>query len=504
MLPRKLLYVSLAIAWLTPHVQASEQRPNILFIVADDLGWADTNPYGSTFHETPNINRLAQRGMRFQNFHSSSPVCSPARASLLTGLYAERLGMIQPACHIQRVSLKASLPTAASPQQKVIAPRGTTRLDTRFPNYAKVLGAHGYLTAHYGKWHLGAAPYSPREHGFDVDVPNSPSHGPKGSYFGPQKYSESFSLQAGEHLEDRMADEAIRFIHQHKDRPFLLNYWAFSVHSPWFAKEALLQKYRAKAQTLPADAAQRNPIYAGMVETFDTNVGRLLDALEAAGIADNTIVILTSDNGGTVHSGYKAAAYWGNGTKEEILYTPITSNAPLKGSKGTIYDGGTACPLFVVWPGVVSPGSYSDGFFSGVDIFPTVVEMAGIAMPKDIQIDGVSQVPLLQKGLSQRDTLHGFWPNYLNKDWNKSIPAAWIRVGAYKLTRFFHDGPHGAHRHTLHNVIRDVGESNDLAAQFPEKVQTLAQKLDQHFDHTQATIPVLNPSYNAHAKASGE
>ena len=158
MLPRKLLYVSLAIAWLTPHVQASEQRPNILFIVADDLGWADTNPYGSTFHETPNINRLAQRGMRFQNFHSSSPVCSPARASLLTGLYAERLGMIQPACHIQRVSLKASLPTAASPQQKVIAPRGTTRLDTRFPNYAKVLGAHGYLTAHYGKWHLGAAP----------------------------------------------------------------------------------------------------------------------------------------------------------------------------------------------------------------------------------------------------------------------------------------------------------------------------------------------------------
>ena len=473
---------------------AEERPPNILFIVADDLGWADTNPYGSTFHETPNISRLAKDGMMLKNFHSTSPVCSPARASLMTGLYAERLGMIQPACHIPTISLEATLPERGWPHKKVIAPRGTTRLDTVFPTYAKVLRDNGYLTAHYGKWHLGAEPYSPLEHGFDVDVPHTKSHGPKGTYFGPKKYSETFTLKKEEHLEDRMADEAVKFIHANKDRPFLLNYWAFSVHSPYFAKEELLEKYRAKAKGFPADAAQRNPIYAGMVETFDSNVGRLLDALEAAGIADNTIVVLTSDNGGTVRSGYKEDAYWGNGTKEEILDTPITSNAPLKGSKGTIYDGGTACPFFVVWPGTVEPGSRSTGYFSGADIFPTFVEMAGIEMPDTVEIDGVSQVALLKGGESARDTVYGYWPNYIEK--NGSIPAAWIRRGDYKLTRFFCDGPNSEHRYTLHNLANDIGEANDLAARYPEKVQAMAQLMDQHFADVGAVTPVINPSYD--------
>ena len=206
--------------------------------------------------------------MMLKNFHSTSPVCSPARASLMTGLYAERLGMIQPACHIPTINLEAFLPEQGWPHKKVIAPRGTTRLDTAFPTYAKVLRDNGYLTAHYGKWHLGEEPYSPLEHGFDIDVPHTKSHGPIGTYFGPQKYGDTFTLKKEEHLEDRMADEAIKFIHANKDRPFLLNYWAFSVHSPYFAKEELLEKYRAKAKRFPADAHQRNPIYAGMVENF--------------------------------------------------------------------------------------------------------------------------------------------------------------------------------------------------------------------------------------------
>ncbi|MGB0259683.1 MAG: sulfatase-like hydrolase/transferase, partial [Coraliomargarita sp.] len=315
MLQIKYIMFCVLLGGVTLNALAGERPPNILFIVADDLGWADTNSYGSTFHETPNISRLERDGMMLKNFHSTSPVCSPARASLMTGLYAERLGMIQPACHIERIDLQASLPPVGWPHKKVIAPRGTTRLDTVFPTYAKVLRDNGYLTAHYGKWHLGEAPYSPLEHGFKIDVPHTKSHGPKGSYFGPKQYGDSFTLKPGEHLEDRMADEAVKFIHENKDRPFLLNYWAFSVHSPYFAKEELLEKYRAKAKRFPADAPQRNPIYAGMVETFDTNVGRLLDALEEAGIADNTIIVLTSDNGGTVRSGYKEEAYWGNGTK---------------------------------------------------------------------------------------------------------------------------------------------------------------------------------------------
>lgn len=476
---------------------AASRPPNILFIVADDLGWSDTNPYGSTFYETPNISRLARDGMMLKNFHTTSPVCSPARASLMTGLYAERLGMIQPACHIEKISLKASLPDSGWPHKKVIAPRGTTRLDTVFPTYAKVLRDQGYLTAHFGKWHLGAEPYSPLEHGFDIDVPHTAAHGPKGTYFGPKQYSDTFTLKKGEHLEDRMAEEAVKFIHKYKDRPFLLNYWSFSVHSPYFAKEELLKKYRAKAKQLPPGALQRNSIYAGMVETFDTNVGRLLNALEEAGIADNTIVVLTSDNGGTVRSGYTRKAYWGNGTPEEILDIPITSNAPLKGSKGTIYDGGTAVPFFAVWPGVIRPGSKSVGYFSGADIFPTFVEMAGLKMPAGVEVDGVSQVAMLKGGASARDTLHGFWPNYIAK--NGSIPAAWIRRGDFKLTRFFHDGPDGAHRHLLHNLAADIGEANDLSARYPKKVQELSDALDQHFADVNAVIPVINPSYDPSA-----
>jgi len=489
------LIVGCLIALLAAHVCVAEERPpNIVFILADDLGWADTNPYGSWFHETPNISRLAERGMMLKNFHSTNPTCSPARASLMTGLYAERLGMIHPAGHSEKVFLTPHMPKRQWPHKKVIAPRSTTRLATVFPTYAKVLQANGYLTAHYGKWHLGAEPYSPLEHGFEVDVPHSESHGPKGTYFGPTKYSDTFKLKAGEHLEDRMGQEAVKFIHENKDRPFLLNYWAFSVHSPYFAKPELLEKYRRKAKGFPADAPQRNPIYAGMVETFDTNVGLLLDAIEEAGIADNTIIVLSSDNGGTVRSGYTRQAYWGNGTPEEILDTPITSNAPLKASKGTIYDGGTGVPCFVVWPGNVRPGSRSIGYFSGADIFPTFVEMAGLEMPEAIEIDGVSQVELLKGGESARDTLNGFWPNYVEK--NGSIPAAWIRRGDYKLTRFFFDGPKGEHRYTLHNLAEDIGEANDLAARSPEKVQAMAQLMDQHFVDVGAVTPALNPSYD--------
>ena len=234
-------------------------------------------------------------------------------------------------------------------------------------------------------------------------------------------------------------------------------------------------------------------------KTFDTNVGRLLDALEDADIADNTIIVLTSDNGGTVRSGYKEDVYWGNGTKEEILYTPITSNAPLKGSKGTIYDGGTACPFFVVWPGTVRPGSRSVGYFSGADVFPTFIEMAGLEMPAEIEIDGVSQVELFRGGESARETLYGYWPNYITK--NGSIPAAWIRRGDYKLTRFFYDGANGAHRYTLHNLANDIAEANDLAARYPGKVQAMAQMMDRHFADVGAVTPVINPRYDPAAVA---
>jgi len=472
-------------------------RPNIVFILADDLGWADSTPYGSTFYETPNIQRLADSGMRFLNAHSTSPVCSPARASIMTGLYAERLGMTQPACHVPLESLQATLPERDRPWFKAISPKSTTRLDTRFVTFAAILREAGYRTGHFGKWHLGPKPYSPLEHGFDVDVPHTNEHGPIGSYYGPTRYSDDFMLKAGEHLEDRMAKEAIAFIKENKDRPFLLNYWAFSVHSPYHAPLDLIKKYRRKAEQLPADARQRNPLYAAMVEAFDTNIGKLLDAIDEAGIADRTIVVFTGDNGGAHWSGYTAEAYWGNGTLEEIVEIPITSNYPLRGEKGTIYDGGTAVPCIVVWPGTVKPGSRSDAFFSGVDLFPTFVQMAGASMPADLEIDGVSQIPALLEEGAPRRMLYGFWPNYHKK--LEVRPAAWIREGGYKLIRYFADGVNQSDRYELYHVAKDPGEANDLAHLLPERVETLSKKLTQHFRDTRAVIPVPNPAYDPSA-----
>ncbi|EDM26937.1 N-acetyl-galactosamine-6-sulfatase (GALNS) [Lentisphaera araneosa HTCC2155] len=496
----KLILRSFILLFSLSTLNAKEMPPNIVFILADDLGWADPSCYGSTFHETPHIDSLAKRGVKLSNFHSTSPVCSPARASLMTGLYAERLGMTQPACHINLVSLKAHTPDKGWPHQKVISPKSTTRLDTVFPTYAKVLKAQGYVTGHYGKWHLGHEPYTPLEHGFDVDVPHTKSHGPKGSYFGPKKYSDSFTLKKGEHLEDRMGQEAIEFIKENKDRPFLLNYWAFSVHSPMFAKLDLLDKYRKKATKLPTDAQQRNPIFAGMIETFDDNVGLLLKAIDEAGIADRTIIVLSSDNGGTIESAYTHEAYWGNGTVEEIVDIPATSNYPLKSGKGTIHDGGTAVPFIVVWPGKIKAGTKSDSYFSGVDVFPTFVEMAGAKMPSGVAIDGVSQVPALITGEEVRDTLYGYWPNYLVER-NGSIPSAWIRHGDYKLVSYFFDGKNNKHRYELFDIKNDIGENHNIAAQNPERVAKLSAMLKQHFVETEAVLPKLNPNYDPQAKA---
>jgi arylsulfatase A-like enzyme len=483
-------------AWTLSCV-ALHAKPNFVFILADDLGRMDTTPYGSTFHETPNIQRLADSGMRFINAHSTSPVCSPARASIMTGLYAERLGMTQPACHIPLESLKATLPERNWPWFKAISPMSTTRLHTNFVTFAEILQEHGYRTGHIGKWHLGPEPYSPLQHGFDTDFPHTAAHGPIGSYFGPAEYSETFTLGKGEHLDDKLAERAVEFIQANQKHPFFLNYWAFSVHAPPFAKPHLIEKYRQKAAELPADARQRNPLRAAMIETFDDHVGMILDSIEEAGLAGSTIVILCSDNGAEVSSPYSEEAYWGNGTKEEILRIPLTATDPLRGEKGTVYDGGTAVPCLVRWPGEVRRGSVSDALFSGADFFPTFLEMAGVDMPGGLRLDGVSQVPALLENRPPRRVLYGFWTNYIERV--GAVPAAWIREGDYKLIRYFADGPDQSNRHELYHVAKDPGETNDLAGQMPERVEELSKKLTRHFEDTEAVIPVPNPGYDPDA-----
>lgn len=474
-------------------------KPNIIFILTDDLGWSDANCYGNKFHETPNINRLAKAGMRFTNFHTASPVCSPTRASILTGLYAERLGMTQPACHIDLVSLQASLPKRADPGDKLVTPKSTTRLDTSFPTLAKALQAAGYHTAHLGKWHLGLPPYTPLQHGFDVDIPGWHKHGPSRTYIGPEKYNESFSLVKGEHLEDRMAEEAVKFIEANKDQPFFLNYWAFSVHSPFVAKPELIEKYREKAKSLPPDAPHRNPLYAAMVQSLDEAVGRILDAVEEAGIADRTIIVFTSDNGpeslSIADNGHEK---WSNGDAE-IFAIPITSNAPYKGGKGSIYEGGTRVPCIVVSPGQVKPGSVSDAPFSSVDFFPTLLQVAGLPAA-ETPVDGISQVPALLGEGNPRDTLYGYWPNYpaerlRSTGMKDGKPAAWIQKDGYKLVCYFHDAPDGEDRLELYNLNTDPAEAHDLSAKDPERAAGLREMLRQHHARTGALLPFPNPNY---------
>ena len=289
-------------------------KPNVVFILADDLGWADTTLYGHTrFYRTPNIERLAKRGMTFTHAYSASPLCSPTRSAVLTGLSPARTGITTPNCHVPQVVLQATTGTKAAPDQKAIQPQPVTRLKTEHRTLAEALKDAGYATGHFGKWHLGPEPYSPLQQGFDVDLPHHAGPGPAGSYVAPWKFKD-FDADPGEpnqHIEDRMAKEAVAFMEKHKAGPFYLNYWMFSVHAPFDAKKTLIEKYRVSVD--PKDP-QRSPTYAAMIESMDDAVGTLLDTLDRLKIADHTIIIFTSDNGGNMYS--------------EVDGTTPTSNAP--------------------------------------------------------------------------------------------------------------------------------------------------------------------------------
>jgi arylsulfatase A-like enzyme len=281
--------------------------PNIVFILADDLGFSDLSCYGSTFHRTPNLDALAKRGMLFRQAYTANPLCSPTRASILTGLYPARLGITAPVCHQPEVRLKPGLSAQARPSQKSLVAESVTRLDTSYVTLAETLRAKGYATGHFGKWHLGREPYSALEHGFDVDVPHWFGPGPAGSYVAPWRFPSELRFQGtpGEHIEDRMATEAAKFIRDNRDRPFFLNYWCFSVHGPWDAKEALVRHYHRAAD--PAKA-QRNVVYAAMIHSLDDAVGTLVKALDENGLTEKTLIVFFSDNGGVNWTGVNYGA----------------------------------------------------------------------------------------------------------------------------------------------------------------------------------------------------
>lgn len=491
---------------------AAESPKNIVLILADDLGWADTTLYGkTTLYETPNIERLAARGMVFSSAYAS-PICSPTRASIMTGQNPARHGMTAPAAHLEVERFEAIASDTGPSHLKSTNVKSATRLDPELPMLGNLLKEAGYSTAHFGKWHLGREPHSPLERGFDVDIPHWWGPGPKTSYLAPWGYANpNFKeRKPGEHIEDRMAKEAVTWLkNRDRSKPFFMNYWQFSVHAPFGAKPELIDHYRKKlgssvdglskpeireklltAHKPGTGLPQQSPTYAAMVHSLDDAVGSLLDTLDEEGIADETVVVFYSDNGGNIHCGLEETAASG-----EKYITAVTSNHPLRGGKGGIHEGGVRVPAVVVWPGVTEPGSRSDIRIQSNDLYPTILRMLNVERPNDHVIDGVDFAKALRGEEMDRGPMfthvpgHGGTPHWLP-------PSMSVHHGDWKLIRTFHYGDDGKHEYRLYNLSGDIGENANLAAAHPEKVKELDKLIEDYIVEANVVVPLPNPNFD--------
>ena len=372
----------------------------------------------------------------------------------------------------------------APPTAKSLICDSATRFDTHYVTLAERLKAAGYATGHFGKWHLGPEPYSPLQQGFEVDIPHHPGPGPASSFVAPWKFANFTAKSPGEHLEDRMAAEAVAWIEQNRDRPFFLNYWQFSVHAPFDAKKALIEKHRARVD--PADG-QRSPTYAAMVESLDDAIGTLLDALDRLGLADRTAIVFFSDNGGNMYN--------------TVDGTTPTSNRPLRGGKATLWEGGIRVPAIVSWPGLTAPGTRSDAVIQSTDFYPTILSQLGLAPTPDHPLDGIDITPALRGQPFERGPLFTFFPHATNVP-DALPPAVSVHHGDWKLIRVFHGGEKGAHAYHLHHLGDDLGETRNLAAAQPDRVRELDRLIDTFLTATHALVPGPNPAYDPKAPAA--
>ena len=466
-------------AALSTAAETQVQRPpNVILILVDDLGWTDLGCQGSSYYETPNIDRLASQGMRFTHGYSACTVCSPTRAAVLTGKYPARLHVTD------------WIAGHARPYAKLQPPEWTKYLPHEETTLAELLKAKGYATHHVGKWHLGDEAHWPTTHGFDENVGGN-GRGQPPSYFFPYERG-NIPLQGlssgknNEYLTDRLTDEALRIIETNKDRPFFLYLPHYSVHTPLQAKPKKILKYRQKASSLDSDpkrqrgtesadsARQRNASYAAMIESLDESVGRIMDKLDELKLADSTLVIFTSDNGG-------------------LTLNDVTSNAPLRAGKGSAYEGGVRVPLIVCYPPLVKAGSTCDAPAISIDLLPTIAELVGLTgLPA---IDGVSLLPVLKDSSArlERHTLYWHYPHYHP---GGATPYGAIRDGDWRLVEFYEDG-----KVELYHLAEDVGEAKDLAAQVPDKRDELLARLRQWRSDIGAQMPLANPDYDP-ARAS--
>jgi arylsulfatase A len=458
--------------------QAPETRPpNFVVILVDDLGWTDLTCQGSRYFETPHVDRLARQGMRLTDGYAACAVCSPTRASVQTGRYPARVGVTDwIRARFQGGEIDPSgenvYDYVGSPNKPLLCPRNPLFMELDELTLAEALKPAGYVSCHVGKWHLGQEAQFPEKQGYDVNRGGCDLGQPPG-YFDPYQsnrpYYEIPNLpprREGEYLTDREADEALAFIRANRDKPFLLNMCHYCVHTPLQGKKDVVARYEAKPKT-----NQKNPVYAAMVESVDDAAGKIMAALDELELTDRTVVIFTSDNGG--------------------LLGP-TDNAPLRSGKGFPYEGGIRVPWIVRWPGVVEPGSECDVPISTVDIFPTLLEIAGVPLPTDRTIDGVSLLPVLKgNGKLNRDALYWHFPHYRGGLGPYSI----IRQGDWKLIRQYESG-----QLELYNLADDLSETNDLAAQMPEKVHQLDARLSEWLESVGAKLPKPNPEYKPKPK----
>ncbi len=436
---------------------AAPSKWNFVLIVADDLGWKDLACYGSDFYQTPHIDKLAKDGMKFTQAYAACTVCSPTRAALMTGKYPARLRITD------------WIPGLPPENPRLIVPDFTKYLPLEEVSLARALKSAGYATASIGKWHLGGEAYYPDKHGFDVNLGGTDQPGPP-TYFSPYGIPTLTDGLEGEYLTDRMGAEAVQWLETRRDQPFFLYLPHFAVHTPIQGKRGLIQKFRALKQP---GQIQTNEVYAAMVASLDNAVGRVRSKIRSLGLADRTVFMFVSDNGGRLTRG-------------------TTSNLPLRAGKGGCYEGGTRVPFIVYWPGVTRPGSVSETPVITMDIYPTLLHIAGLEKEALLGVDGLSLVPLLRgTGVLARHELFWHYPHYQHYQLGGTTPYGAIRQGDFKLIEFYADD-----RVELYNLKDDLGEQKDLAAAMPEKVDALRKRLHAWRREVNAQMPAPNPNYD--------
>lgn len=462
------LFILFATEVVNPHYTIAEQ-PNVIVVLVDDLGWADLGCYGSKFHKTPNLDRLAAQGMRFTQAYAAAPIGLPTRAAILNGRYPQRLQMTASA---------ASLP--GENRYRMTAPAVSKQLPLSETLISEVLKGMGYRTGFIGKWSLSGPGFGPSEQGFDLNVGGNATSLDY-SLFAPYRDEAGNMLPGleqapeGEFLYDRVAAEAQKFIAEQKSNPFFLYISHFGVHKPTVAKADLLAKYGP--MPLEPNGKQINPVYAALLESLDESIGRILATLDEQNLSKRTMVVITSDNGGVCNS---------NG---QII--PPTSNSPLRDGMGHLYEGGLRVPLIITWPDKVKSETVCQEIVSCLDLFPTIIEAAGgkLPVPQSEERDGVSLLPVLTgSGHIQREALFWHFPHYnVNAG---ARPGGAIRSGDWKLVEFFETG-----RRELFNIGAEIGEGKNLIEQYPDIVQSLASKMESWRKSVGAVMPLRNPEY---------